>query len=469
MNSALTSYPYPVYPQVKYPPAASPNGTLVFLAGLGLAYIRSMGVDTPSEMARVAAITTLVALAISVFLDSRKGLRNLFRADFMCLVSLYSLTFAEFLFPQPDFDALLDTAQTATALRIILLGMAGLAIGRHLMAPQPMRSEWLNFSAISSKLLFKLFVGAALLGYLNMLIAVKFDPIALINGMLGPRFSEPWTRSREGGAGSLLSEWALMLYVLPPLAGVLWNRRKQLSIFQRLIVLAIFLLTMFQGFSGGTRNVFSAYIATCLMGYLLTLPKNTLWNTAIPIGVAFLIVGYGSYHMLEFRTMGLRNYILNGVYEGDTTRKTLSVDYNLWAIGLLADAFPKKHDFIGSEIVVWSILKPIPRIFWPDKPEGLSVSIEEVVGADGWTVSATYLGEAYMMAGMAGVIGVSLVFGALAAWWNRLALQRQSDYAMIVFALGFFVAGITMRSMFWLTTMALPIVALIVFKKVLLR
>jgi hypothetical protein len=469
MNSALTNYPYPSYPQVNYPPSASPTGTLVFLTGLGLAYLRATGAQTPSEMARAAAITTLVALAISVFLDSQKGMRNLFRADFMCLVSLYSLTFAEFLFPQPDFDALLDTTQTATALRIILLGMAGLAIGRHFVAPTPMRSEWLNFGAISSKLLYKLLVGAALLGYLNMLLAVKFDPVALVNGMLGPRFSEPWARGGIGGVGSLLSEWALMLYVIPPLAGVLWNRRQQLSSLQQLSVLVIFLLTMFQGFSGGTRNVFSAYLATCLMGYLLTLPKNTLWNTVIPIGVTFLVVGYGSYHMLEFRTMGLRNYILDGVYKGETTRKTLSVDYNLWAIGLLADAFPKNHDFIGSEILIWSIIKPIPRIFWPGKPQGLSVSIEEIVGAEGWTVSATYLGEAYMMSGFTGVIGVSLFFGALAAWWNRLALQRQSDYAMIVFALGFFVAGITMRSMFWITTMALPIIALIVFKKFLLR
>jgi hypothetical protein len=469
MNSALTNYPYPAYPQVNYPPAASPAGTIIFLTGLYLAYLRSTGGQTPAEMSRLAAITTLIALAISVFLDSRKGLRNLFRADFMCLISLYSLTFAEFLFPQPAFDALLDTDQTATAIKVILLGMAGLAIGRHLIAPTPMRSPWLNFGGISSKLLFRLFIGAALVGYLNMLLAVKFDLVTLVNGMLGPRFSEPWARGRQGGIGSLMTEWVLMLHVIPPLAGVLWNRRQQISNLQRLIVLAIFLMTMFQGFSGGTRNVFSAYLATCLMGYLLTLRKNTLWNTVIPIGVTFLVVGYASYHMLEFRTIGLRDYILNGVYEGETVRKTLSVDYNLWAIGLLADAFPKKHDFIGSEILVWSIIKPIPRIFWPGKPEGLSVSIEEIVGAEGWTVSATYLGEAFMMSGFAGVIGISLFLGALAAWWNRLALQRQSDYAMIVFALGFFVAGITMRSMFWLTTMALPIIALIVFKKVLLR
>jgi hypothetical protein len=454
---------------VQVPPAPSPGGTAVLLIGLWLASIQSSSSQVPSEMAGTAAIVTLISLSISIVLDSQKGLRNLFRADFMCLISLYSLTLAEFLFPQPDFDTLLTTDQTTIALRIVLVGMAGLAIGRHLIAPKPITSGWLNFSAISSKLLFRMFVGTAILGYLYMLVAVNFNPIALINGMIGPRFAVPWVRGRLGGIGSLFSEWGLMLYTVPPLAGILWNRRRQLNSIEQFLVVAIGGLTMFYGFSGGTRNVFVAYVATLVMGYLLSLPKNTFWNTIIPIAIAFFAVGYGSYHMLEFRNMGLRNYVLNNVYEGDTLRQTLSVDYNLWSIGLLADAFPQKHEFIGSEVLTWAIVKPIPRVFWAGKPEGLSISIEEIVGAGGWTVSATYLGEAYMMAGMTGVVGVSLFFGALAAWWNRLALQRQSDYAMIVFALGFFVAGVTMRSMFWLTTMMLPIVALVVLRRYVLR
>jgi hypothetical protein len=461
-------YPRP-YPQVNYPPAASLTGTFIFLMGLALAYVQSVGGLTPSDMARSAAMMTLLGLGGSVLLDAQKGLRNLFRADFMCLMSIYALTLLEFLFPQPDFNSLLTPEQTLNAIRIVLLGMAGMAIGRHWIAPRPMRSPWLNFGVISSRLLFKAFLCAAFLGYLNMLLAVKFNPVALVDGMLGPRFSEPWARGAVGGIGSLVSELALMLNAVLPLAGVLWNRQQQLSMVQKSMVFAITGLTLFQGFSSGTRNVFVAYVATFLVGYLLTVARNTIWNTAIPIVMAILIVGYGSYHMLEFRGMGLRNYITDNVYASGETSNTLAVDYNLWSIGLIADAFPKNHDFIGSEILTWSLVKPIPRVFWPGKPLGLSISIEEIVGAEGWTVAATYLGEAYMMAGISGVVGVSLGFGMLCAWWNRLALQRQSDYAMLIFALGFFVLGVSMRSMFWLTTMALPIVALIVLKKFVLR
>ena len=159
----------------------------------------------------------------------------------------------------------------------------------------------------------------------------------------------------------------------------------------------------------------------------------------------------------------------NQVYESEGVRDTLAVDYNLNSLAIIADAVPANHDFLGLEIIHWSLIKPIPRVLYPGKPLGLSVSIEEIAGVQGYTLAATYLGESYLMAGYFGVVVMSLFFGAFAAWWNRLALQRQSAYAMTVFALGFFVAGITMRSMLEFTTLALPVIALVAFNKFFLQ
>lgn len=452
-------------PKTYHPPAPVMAGTMCLLFGLFLAYTLYPSETTPATMARAAAIPVGVSFLVSVFFDSRKGLWNLFRTDLLCLIGIYGLTLAEFLFPQEEFDAMTTVELTASALNMTLLGIAGLAIGRHLVAPKPMQSRWLQLKEISNQALFNVYVISALLGFLYMLMAVNFDPVALIEGMLGPRFSEPWGRGRLGGWNSLLTELGLMRYIIPPLAGVIWNRRRFYVTWQILIVVAIFTLTLFHGFSGGTRNIFISYIATFLMGYLLTLPKTTFRNTIIPILIATFVAVYGSYHMLEFRTMGLRKYIERQAYGSETARDTLAVDYNLSSIGPLVDAMPANHPFLGMEIVIWALVKPVPRVFFPGKPEGLSVSIEDIVGAAGWTVAVTYLGESYMMAGWLGVIGVSLFFGALAAWWNRMAMRQQSDYALVVYALGFFAAGITMRSMFWLTTAMLPVIALIVFQK----
>lgn len=452
-------------PKAYYPPAPVMAGTVCLLFGVFMAYSLYPAEETPSAMASAAAIPVGIGFAVSVFFDSRKGLWNLFRTDLLCIMGVYALTLAEFLFPQEDFDRMTTAPLTAAAINMTLLGIAGLAIGRHLVASRPMRSRWLQLQEISNKALFNVYVVAAFIGYLYMLLSVDFDLIALIEGMIGPRFSEPWTRGRLGGWNSLLTELGLLRYIIPPLAGVMWNRRRSYAGWQMFIAIAIFALTLFHGFSGGTRNIFVAYIATFLMGYLLTLPKITFRNVVIPIVLSVLIIGYGSYHMLEFRTMGLRQYIETEAYNDESRRDTLAVDYNLSSMGPLVEAMPANHPFLGMEIITWSIVRPIPRVFYPSKPEGLSVSIEDIVGAEGWTVAVTYLGEAYMMAGWFGVIGTSVFLGALAAWWNRMAMRQQSDYALVVYALGFFAAGITMRSLFWLTTAMLPVLALIAFRK----
>lgn len=388
----------------------------------------------------------------------------------MCLISIYGLTLAEFLSPQEAFDSRISLDQASLALGVICIGIVGLAIGRHLVAPTPMTASALTFSDMPNRTLLYLFLLAALLGHLHRLISVDFDLVRMFNELLEPRFHQSWTRGRLGGWGSLLSELALFQLVIPPLTGIIINRYKTFNKIGFVVVLAIFAAILFQGIAGGSRNVYVAHMATFVLAYLLTLPRNTIMNTIVPVFISTVLVMYGSYHMLEFRTMGLRNYIENRVYDTEMVRDTLAVDYNLAPLGLLVDAFSDNNEFLGREIIVWSLVKPIPRAFWRGKPEGLSVSIEESVGAGaGYTVAATYLGESYMMAGRAGVFFTSIFFGALAAWWNRLALQKHSDYAMVVFALGFFVSVITMRSMFWLTTLALPIVALIVLKNVLLR
>lgn len=467
-NSSTESYHLP--DASTYAPQPSGFGTALIIAAAFFSMLSSQSATTPSDMANVVATGIGLSLLANLLLDFQKGIRNLFRADTMCLIAIYSLTLAEFLSPQEEFNSRITIEQASLALTVICIGFVGLSIGRHLVAPQPLTTEWLNFSDVSDKTLLNLLLLAAFLGYLNMLISVDFDPVRLFNDLLAPRFHQSWTRGRLGGWGSLLSELSLFQLIIPPLTGVIINRRQTFNKGGLLLVLLILAGTLFQGFAGGSRNIYVAHMATFLLAYLLTLPRSTILNTMIPVFISTVMVMYGSYHMLEFRTIGLRNYLENRVYETEVGRDTLAVDYNLAPLGLLVDAFPGNSDFLGSEIIVWSLIKPIPRAFWPGKPEGLSVSIEEAVGAgEGYTVAATYLGESYMMAGRVGVFLTSIFFGALAAWWNRLALQEHSDYAMMVYALGFFVAVITMRSMFWLTTLALPIVALIVIKKTWLK
>jgi hypothetical protein len=97
---------------------------------------------------------------------------------------------------------------------------------------------------------------------------------------------------------------------------------------------------------------------------------------------------------------------------------------------------------------------------WPGKPEGLSVGIEEALGASGLTLAATFVGEAYMSGGALAVVLTGLVFGAAAALWNRVGIHLRSNLDLVIYVSGFLSGLVAMRSPLSMVPMMLPTVAL---------
>jgi hypothetical protein len=442
-------------------------GSACLLTSIIVAFFSISPNALPSEIARQVAIPVGAGLAISLVWDSTSGLKNLFRTDIVCLLAFYILTLVEFLSPEEKLNTLLTSEQTIPALKVILASFAGLVIGRHFSPLKPIPRKWLNFSSIPDQSLFRLFLISAFVGYFYVLLSVNFNISEAMKEMLGPRFSQSWARGQYGGWSSLLSELSLLRFAIPPIAGILWNRRQTLKSWQMGVVILVLAFVFYQGFTGGTRTVFISYLAGFITGYLLTLEKITFWKLTLPPGVMGYIVFAASEHMLKFRSMGLRNYIKFEAYQDVfQSQEGVSIDFNIRSIAAIVDAMPSQYDFLGWELIYVFASKPIPRALWSNKPEELSTSIEDLLGAQAWTVSATYAGEAYMSGGMMIVILISLLIGTVANWWTRIMAQQSSGYAVAVGALGFFVAALTMRSLAFVTTNLLPIFALIFLAKV---
>src|SRR5262249_44353357 len=139
---------------------------------------------------------------------------------------------------------------------------------------------------------------------------------------------------------------------------------------QILVVTAGLLFTLFAGFSSGTRNVFCIYLLIFLASYIIS-KRNINWKQLVAMSSIVVILLYiGAYYMLQFRQTGLGNY-LEGTY-GNTfsyKEKTLFIDLNLPVISRLTDVFPKHHDYLGSEFIIYAVFLPVPRILWSSKPE----------------------------------------------------------------------------------------------------
>jgi hypothetical protein len=440
-------------------------GTACFLAGIFFALISVNPGMTPSEMAHQASIPLGVGFVLSIWFDKSAGdWKNLFRTDLVCLLVFYALTFLEFITPQEFLTNKLTSQQALSGINVTLIAFAGIVIGRHFTILKPVPKKWLNFSQIPDRSLFIVFLISAFLGEFYILQSVDFDIEEVMKQMLNTRFSQTWSRGQYGGLTSLMSELKLLRFVIPPIAGILWNRRKSINNFQMAIVILVLAYVFYQGFTGGTRNIFGAYLIGFFAGYLLSLERIKIWKILVPIGFTGYIMSLATRHMLAFRNMGLRRYIESEAYKDtfeSASEEGLQLDFSLWHIGTIVESMPNQYDFLGWELINVFATKPIPRALWAGKPDQLSNSIGDIVGINQMTVAATYVGESYMMAGIIGVIIVSLIIGAASNWWTRTMFQQSSGYAVAVGATGFFVAAMTMRSLSFFTTNILPILALI--------
>jgi len=444
-------------------PMPDTTGTLLALGGMAATALFAAG-DHASVLARTASFGILASILISVGFDLRRGgLRNLIRADLMAILSFYFLTLFEFLFPQPAFDTWVTPHGAHGGIVCIVLGFAGLYIGRHLYHPRQQPFQHTLTREIPTSWIITIFWMCFVIGYAHMAIAVDFKIYDIYYWWLEARFSQPWGRGRLGDWKALIVELGLFIYLIPPLGGIILARRYRYGWFALISVIIALLITFFYGFTSGTRYILAAYLVTFLIGYAFALPfakRKELF--VLYVGTALLFVGL-SHIMLQFRGIGLRAY-----YEGGYIASALDeesgyfVDYNLKNISQVVDYFPDKNPFLGWEIPYQALIRPIPRAVWKGKPEGLSKSIEDVLGVEGFTVSATFVGEAYMSGGYIAVAIISLGFGVITGWWSHLASSKNSELGILIYASAFFATVISMRSLFVFTTALLPTVAALI-------
>jgi len=421
-------------------------------------------------VAHSAAVGVGVGLGGLTLLEMRRSWRNLFRADVMAMAALYFLTLFEFWFSQAAFADRITAPLVQQGVDLVLWGFGGLALGRHLVPRPSRRVTRLMRHPTPPSLIVGVFWVCMGIGYLYMLLAVHFNLVEMVEAMLGPRFGRPWGRGRLGGWYALLYELHLFKYLIPPLFGVVLARRHRYTTGQVVAVVAGGLFTFFDGFASGTRNIFGTYLLTFLVGYAFALPHRAWKKAGVAFGIGSLLMYGATSVMLAFRDIGLGTYLAIGGRDRYLEEKSgLFIDYNLQNISRLTEAFPEPYGYLGWEVPYWALVRPVPRALWPGKPTGLSTGIEEALGAEGLTLSTTFVGESYMAGGVIGIVLTAMVLGLLSSWWTQHLERQNSDLGILVYASGFFAIAVGMRSMFWVTTGMLPALAAVVIGTYLLR
>lgn len=441
--------------------------SLVLLAGLATTGVAMRG-STPADLVRFAAMGVGFSLALSLLFEFQHSRENVLRPDVVGLAALYFLLFFEFLFPQPRLNELVDNElEIRRGIEVCLWAFAGIALGRHLFPAAEFRRWRIMDCPVPPRTLLAMFWLCFALGYLHMLAAVDFDPLTMVNYFLEPRFDQPWARGRFGDGKALLYETGTVLYLVPSLAGVILGRRNHFSRSQLFLVWAGWLFTLFYGFSTGTRNVLGTYLITFLVSFFYSAGAKMSRETVIGALLSFGLLFAAVFYAIEFRGMGLKQY-LRGVRP--EMERSVYVDFDIYVVSRLVSRFPQEKEYIGMTGPGWLLVRPIPRVLWPGKPDGSTVAPEAMLDApEGTTLSATFVGEAYSWGGTLAVIGVAISLGMAARWWTAKTYSLGSGFGSLVYGSGFFAVVISMRSIYLFPVALLPTAFLFFVGRLLIR
>lgn len=442
--------------------------TLTIVFGSLLVYLDMPTGVSELSLYRYCAYGMLAVLAIALGIEGFGGVRSLARVDIVAIWTLYFLTFAEFLHPHVRVLFQGDTGNADRASMLVMVGTVGIAVGRHIGVPFRARPEDVRLPQLSSVAFLRMFFLFTFLGYFYVLLTTDGNVFEIFSSLMKQRFDRPWQRGQQGDWRSFLTELQLLLYIVAALGGFIFANAKAYGRKARFGVAAVLIFMTFFDFCEGARNVLIIKAGLFLLTFFMaSRQKHTfrlLMTTAIGAATLWVVSGY----MLDFRNQGLVSYVDNGARQ--TQDEGFMIDNNMITIARAISVFPELYPYPGIQVVVQVVTKWIPRALWPGKPVGWSTNVEDALATGGgYTLALTYVGEAYLIAGMPTLILVSLLIGALTSWWTRVGLAARTNLDLIYYASGFFAASLGMRSVQFVTIAMVPTFAFYVVGKFLAR
>jgi oligosaccharide repeat unit polymerase len=287
-----------------------------------------------------------------------------------------------------------------------------------------------------------------LLGMFNFLYAVDFDVREAFSYLGAQRWSAPWSRGALDGWEAFRDQMPYFGYVLPSLTAVLITK-KGLIRFQTFLAIAMSVVMLLFLSHGGGRRVIGVTVGAALLVWVLLNTGARIKNLLV-VGVGAIAMAWAAQFMLNIRTGGYEDFLLRG-----SEYDYLHIDDNFLRLAQIIDLVPERRPYVYTQQVVFTLVRPVPRVFWPNKPVNPGFDLASEVGLKGVSLSSSILGEWYISYGWWALIFGGLLHGALAKTVN--ALPRVGN--PIVYALAVMVLVAGMRSMLDLVVMSYALIA----------
>ncbi|HEU4836368.1 MAG TPA: O-antigen polymerase [Pyrinomonadaceae bacterium] len=440
------------------------QGNLIHLPAFGIA-------ATPSEAMRstlLALLSTSIATTLAILLtpDDPSAEGALF---YPALVMSAGLATAPLLtalrYPKallrgenllslaPIYWLLLDLLQGVYAMQDITadqVRQAFLAIGLFVVMVRlgALRRSWripkVLISSISQEFpintYFALAVACFVLGMLNFAIPTSFNVFEMVHYLGQERWAAPWGRGQLGGWDAFLDHLQYFGYLLPVLTVVIGrragvrNKRTIICIVMSVIV-ALFLA------QSGSRRVIGVVVGMALVLWVLDQHRLRVKHLVLTV-VAILALLLALQVMLEYRNVGLSVLVGKGEIQSGRSEKRgileeqhLRVDDNFYRLCQIIQLIPDSYPFVYHQYLLYVIVRPVPRVFWPGKPVDPGFDLPSALGVQGLSLSYSVIGELFMSLGFIGVALGGWFYGRVASTANGLLARCNTQGALVIYSI----------------------------------
>jgi oligosaccharide repeat unit polymerase len=293
---------------------------------------------------------------------------------------------------------------------------------------------------------FILLVIAFVLGMLRFAIPCRFDPAEMVYYLGQMRWAAPWGRGQLGGWDAFLDHLTYFGYLLPALTIIVarragwWNWRTPVSAAMAVIV-ALFLA------QNGGRRIIGVIFGMAILLWLLT-QKRLRARHVLPVGIGVVALLTVMQIMLQYRDVGLAaltqtDHQSISMFEEGSIR----VDDNFYRLCQMIQLIPESHPFVYQQYPIYVLVRPIPRVFWPDKPEDPGFDLASALGDKNVQYTSSVIGELYMSAGFIGIVLGGLLYGRMSSLASQLLTEATTLGGYLVYSAMAMALFAGMRSM----------------------
>jgi hypothetical protein len=286
---------------------------------------------------------------------------------------------------------------------------------------------------------FALALACFFLGMLNFAIPCNFNVFEMAYYVGQERWAAPWGRGQLGGWDAFLDHMQYFGYLLPILTVVI-GRRVGVRNARTLICVALsIVMTLFLAQSG-SRRVIGVVAGMALVLWVLDQRQLRLKHL-IATGLSVVVLLLALQVMLEYRNVGF-GVLVGGDANVSRLEKRqlleeqhLRVDDNFYRLCQIIQLIPQSYGFVYHQYLVYVLVRPVPRVFWPEKPVDPGFDLPSALGVEGVSYSYSVIGELYMSLGFIGIALGGWFYGRVSAFARGLLGRSATQGALVIYSI----------------------------------